>query len=124
MAAVPARPLDPQHGCAAALVAGGRAHAPLVDHRGVDRARRHAVDADTVLPVIDGHGTGEGDHRALGHSVDRQPPRPQRGDRRHVDDGAAASADHGGDGVLGGQEHGLDVDLHDAAVFLRLLVDH
>ena len=39
-------------------------------------------------------------------------------------DAALGGLDHGRDGVLGEQEHRLDVDLHDAAIFLGLLVDH
>ena len=32
--------------------------------------------------------------------------------------------DHGGDRVFGEQEHGLDIDLHDPAVLLRLFRNH
>ena len=109
-----------------ALGAVGLAHAvAAIDHRRVHRPGADAVDADVVLAVIDRHRLGEPDHRRLGRRVGREAARPQRRDRGDVDDRAALGGlDHRRDRVLGEQEHRLDVDLHDAAVFLGLLVDH
>ena len=36
-----------------------------IDHRRIDRARRHAIDANALRGVVDGHGAGKRDHRAL-----------------------------------------------------------
>src|SRR3970040_468302 len=102
VADVPARALHPQHGGAAAPVAGLHAHAALVDHGRVDGPRRHAVHADPVAAVVDCHGACESDDGTLGGGVGRQAARSERGDRRHVDDGAAAPADPGGGGVVWG----------------------
>ena len=109
-----------------ALGAVGLAHAvAAIDHRRVHRPGADAVDADVVLAVVDRHRLGEPDHRGLRDGVGREAARPQRRDRRDVDDRAALGGlDHRRDRVLGEQEHRLDVDLHDAAVFVGLLVDH
>src|SRR5436190_4969874 len=50
---VPSGPFDPERGGLAPLVAGRRAHAPLIDHRRVDGTRRNAVDADALGSVVD-----------------------------------------------------------------------
>ena len=126
MADVPAGALDLQHRGLGALRAGRLAHAVAagIDHRRVHRAGADAVDADVVLAVIDRHRLGEADHGGLRGRVGGEPARPQRRDRRDVDDRAALGGlDHGRDGVLGEQEHRLDVDLHHPAIFLGLLVD-
>ena len=126
MADVPAGAFGLQHRGLGALRRGRLAHAvAAIDHRRVHRAGADAVDADVVLAVIDRHRLGEADHRGLRGRVGGEPARPQRRDRGDVDDRAALGGlDHRRDRVLGQQEHGLDVDLHDPAVFLGLLVDH
>src|SRR3990170_1958108 len=77
---VPAGAFDPQHGRAAAPVAGLRAHSALVDHGRVDGPRRHAVHADPVAAVVDRHGARESDDGTLGGGVGRQAARSERGD--------------------------------------------
>ncbi|MGY4435404.1 hypothetical protein ACVWWO_007881 [Bradyrhizobium sp. F1.13.1] len=75
--------------------------------------------------MIDRHRAGETDDGGLRCRVAREPARPQRRDRRDVDDRAAPRGlDHRRDRVLGEQEHALDIDLHDAAILLGRFVHH
>jgi hypothetical protein len=50
--------------------------------------------------------------------------RPQAGNGREVDDGAAATLEHLGDGVLAGQHHALEVDVQHPVPVFRLHLHH
>ena len=72
---------DAEDGGLAPVVAriGGHAHVLAgVDHGRVDGPGRHAVDADAVLAVIDGHRLRQADHCRLGRGVDGEAARAQR----------------------------------------------
>src|SRR5207247_6091835 len=80
-------------------------------------------DPNAFRAVVECHGAGQDDDGALGGGVGGEAARAERRNRRHVDDGAAARAPQGGDGVLGGQKHAVDVDGHQPAPVLFALVD-
>jgi hypothetical protein len=70
-----------------------------------DRSRRHDVDADCPVAVVEGGDLGQADDRRLGGDVRREVGhRRDSGDRRHVDDGAAAARQHCRDLVLHAEE--------------------
>src|SRR5438105_174818 len=124
VADIPAEPLDAEHRGLAPRLAPGRGHLPGIHARRIDRAGRDAVDADALRPVIDRHRPGQRDDRPLRGRIGGQPARPQRRDRRHVDDGAAAGGlDHRRDRMARHQEHAVDIDLHDTTPVLDRGVD-
>src|SRR5439155_452386 len=84
-----------------------------------DRPGRDAVHPDTLGPVVDGHRLRQRDDRALRDGIGGETAWTERGDRRHVDDGAAARPPHRGDRVLRGEKHRVDVDGHQPVPALR-----
>src|SRR5712691_2842160 len=89
VADVPAEPLEAEHRGFAPRLAAGSGHLSGIHARGVDRAGRDAVDADAIGAVIDRHRPGQRDDGALRGRVGGEAARAQRGNRRHIDDGAA-----------------------------------
>ena len=85
---------------------------------GEDRPRRHDVDPDAAIGVVEGGDLGQPDDRRLGGDVRGEVGhRPHAGDRRHVDDRPAAAVEHRRDLVLHAEERATDVGA-DAAVEL------
>lgn len=68
----------------------------LVQRRGLDSARADGVAADAVADEIGGDGLGHADHGGLGDAVVEAALHALdgAGDRRHVDDRAAARLQH------------------------------
>ena len=73
------------------------------------------------LGVLDGGGLGEESDGALARLVggDAVPAADKPGERRYVDDGAAAGVAQGGYRCLGAEEYALGVDIEDGVPLLR-----
>ena len=84
-------------------------------HRRVDHARTHTVDADAVAAIFRSGGLGQADHRVLAGGIDRLRRRAHQARHRcRIDDRPAALLEHLADLVLHAQPRALDVDVDDA----------
>ena len=94
-----------------------------VDHRSLDHPRAHGVDADVGSRELECRGARQADDPVLAGNVCGNPGEPdQAGDRRAVDDRAAALLLHLCDLVLHAQPHAFEVDRDDAVpVVLRAI---
>ena len=94
-------------------------------HRGIDRSRRHGIDADTVLRELGGLLLGQvREPRLAGPVGDAQRGGPQARDRGDVDDGAAALVAHDRRHRLGHQEGTGEVDRQHPLPLLQRHVQH
>ena len=103
---IPAGALGAEQRAFAAGLAHLRRHAARCHHRCVDRARRDAVDADAVAPVMRRHGARQTHDGALRCRIEqaRMAARQAR-DRAEIDDRATATRDHFGNRVFRHQHH-------------------
>src|SRR3984957_17958481 len=89
------------------------------DHWSVDGARTDRVDANVVTPVLQRGDLGDRDDASLRRAVRRRIAQAdEAGDRRGVDDRAAAILDHLGDGVFHSEPYAAKVDRNNAVEVL------
>ena len=106
---VPTRPSSDPRRALLELLRAPRA-APRL--RRVDEPRHDDVAANTLRRVLAARRHRQLDDARLAHAVGhRRGRRPRPRARRHVHDGAPARQ-HGGDGVLGAEEHAPQVGVH------------
>ena len=93
----------------------GRKPRRVRDHRRLHQARQDAVDPDMIARELHGGCLRHLVHRRLGGAVGDvgNPEMADRGDRRDVDDRAAALLLHHGNDVLHGEIGALEIDRED-----------
>ena len=96
------------------------------DHRGLHQPGQDRVHAHALARILDRGGAGEMQQRGLRGVVGRigNAGPADAGDRRDVDDRAAALNHHQRNDVLHGEEHALEIHRHDAVPLLLGQFDH